>query len=515
MASRGVRLSPEELEIGRACAELSEGPVYLVGGAVRDLLLGRAAGDMDIACFAPEGLSQALARRFGGTLVTLDDQNGVFRLVFPTDRFRTIRQIDASLIQGRGIADDLKRRDFTLNAMALELSPEMGPAIGPRDLLDPFRGRADIEKKIIRCREKSVLADDPLRLLRAFRIAAQLGFSIEPRTLKMVAGLKKSATKPAAERIRTEITGIFSAPDAGRWARLMDEAGVLTRIFPEMEKARRCATVYYGQGGVLTHSLTTLDRMDFLFKNIARAFPAQAAEIRAQMGRNNFGDASFEAFLRLCAFLHDVAKPETAGLIEGRLRFFRHDEIGAERISALLGRLRFSRRWTQAAAAVVAHHLRPGNLAANNTVSDRAAYRFFRDLGPNSLALLLTCWADHASYMPEPRLRRHLALLSQAPGTFGRSVSEDEKKTVRHLQVVSFLVRRLFDESNKAVPDPVVNGRDVMKILGLKPGPEVGTWLERVREAQGRRKIKTRAQALAYLGGKKRKERKKQKEGNG
>ncbi|HVC08351.1 MAG TPA: HD domain-containing protein [Elusimicrobiota bacterium] len=501
MASRGVRLAPEELEICRACAELSEGPVYLVGGAVRDLFLGRAAEDLDLACFAPEELSKELQRRFGGTLVTLDEQNGIFRLVFAPGRFKRIRQIDASLIQGRGIADDLKRRDFSINAMALELSSAMSPALGPRELLDPYQGRADLAKKIIRCREKAVLADDPLRLLRAFRIAAQLGFGIEPRTLKMIAGLRKSALKPAAERVRTEITGIFSAPDAGHWARLMDRAKILTRIFPEMERARSCATVYYGQGGVLAHSLATLERMDFLLKNIERAFPAQAAQIRLEIGKNNFGDASFESFLRLCAFLHDVAKPETAGLIDGRLRFFRHDEIGAERISALLGRLRFSRHWTQAAAAVVAHHLRPGNLAANHAVSDRAAYRFFRDLGPHSLALLLTCWADHASYMPEPRLRRHLNLLSQAPGTFGRGVSEDEKKTVRHLQVVSFLVRRLFDESNKAVPDPVVDGRDVMKILGIKPGPEVGTWLERVREAQGRRKIKTRAEALAYLSG--------------
>ncbi|MDE1977506.1 MAG: CCA tRNA nucleotidyltransferase, partial [Elusimicrobia bacterium] len=414
-------------------------------------------------------------------------------------RFTTIRQIDASLIQGRGILEDLGRRDFTVNAMALELSPKMGASAAARDVLDPYGGRLDLAKKTIRCRAKAILAEDPLRLLRAFRIAAQLDFGVEPKTLRMIAGLRKSAALPAAERIKAELTGLFSMSGAGRWVRAMDKAGVLMEIFPEMKKTRTCARIYYGRGGVLAHSLATLDRMDFLLAHLPKAFPAQGAKIREAIRENAFGDAPFAAFLRLCAFLHDVAKPETAGLIEGRLRFFRHDEIGAERISALFKRLRFSRHWTEAAAAVVAHHLRPGNLAANQNVSEKASYRFFRDLGGHALALLLVCWADHASYMPEPRLNRHLGLLCRPPGTFDRSVSEDERKTVRHLQVVSLLLKRLFDEKNKAVPDPVIDGRDVMRVLRLKPGPEVGAWLERVREAQGRRTIKTRAEALAYL----------------
>ncbi len=499
MAQRGLRLSSEELSICRACARFSEGTVYLVGGALRDLALGRVAEDLDIACFAPEEIVRFLLREFGGAIVTLDDQNGVFRVVFPKGRFKNVRQVDASLIQGRGILEDLGRRDFTINSMALELSPGMGAAVSARDVLDPYDGRSDLAKKTIRCRAKSIMAKDPLRLLRAFRIAAQLGFGLEAKTLRTIAGLKKSAASPAAERIKTELAGLFSINGAGRWVRAMDKAGVLMEIFPEMKKTRTCAKVYYGQGGVLAHSLATLDRMDFLLEHSAEAFPSQGAKIRQGISENAFGDAPFPAFLRLCAFLHDVAKPETAGLIDGRLRFFRHDEIGAERISALFKRLRFSRHWTEAAAAVVAHHLRPGNLAANQNVSERASYRFFRDLGDHALALLLVCWADHASYMPEHRLRRHLRLLGRPPGTFDGSVSEDEKKTVRHLQVVSLLLKRLFDENNKPVPDPVINGRDVMRILRLKPGPEVGVWLERVREAQGRRKIKTRAEALAYL----------------
>ncbi|MHB2026892.1 MAG: CCA tRNA nucleotidyltransferase [Elusimicrobiota bacterium] len=491
-------LTAEALSALRAAAGLSDQPIYLVGGAVRNLFLGRPVADLDLAVSTPRILAKGLAKDSSGVFVVLDEKNAVFRVVLPERRFKVLRQIDVSRLDGKNIEDDLARRDFSVNAMAVKLSTGMR-TIGKKDLIDPFGGISDLRKKIIRCRSKSIIEADPLRILRAFRIAAQLDFTIDPRTLTMISSLKRLTRKPAAERISSEVCDLLDVQRSSRWLRIMDSSGVLTALFPELDPARRCAQVYYGRGGVLAHSLETVARLDFLLERLEVVFPNDYAAIRHEMGIKNFSEASFPAFLRLTALLHDVAKPKTAKFMEGRLRFFRHDEIGAEMVSDMLKELRFSKDFCAAAAAVVLNHLRPGNLAANFQITRRAAYRFFRDVGERSLALLLTCWSDHASYMLEDRVKRHLPLLSENPGTFSSGVKESEKKTIRHLQVISLLMRRLMDAEQKPVPAPVIDGNDVMKILRIKPGPKVGLWLEQIREAQAEGKISSRDGARLYL----------------
>jgi tRNA nucleotidyltransferase/poly(A) polymerase len=202
----------------------------------------------------------------------------------------------------------------------------------------------------------------------------------------------------------------------------------------------------------------------------------------------------------LAALLHDVSKAETAREVDGRLRFFGHDTLGAKRAADILRRLRFSRAHVDCVSAVVAQHLRPGHLAAGGPITEKAVYRFFRDLGEQAASLLLVCWADHASYLPEARVSKLLKTASaelDSPA-LARVKPELARKTVRHLQVIALLVRRLF-QASKPVPEPLLDGHEIMKALALQPGPAVGEWLERLREAQAEGEIATREQAFEFL----------------
>ena len=204
----------------------------------------------------------------------------------------------------------------------------------------------------------------------------------------------------------------------------------------------------------------------------------------------------------LAALLHDVAKPETARTVDGRLRFFEHDTRGADRAAKILRDLRFSREHVDTVADAVRHHLRPGHLvSAGGPPTERAIYRFFRDLGPRAPGLLAVCWADHASYMPEPRLRRLLGAACALPprADVSRIRPEDARKTVRHLQLVSLLLRRYFDQDRAPVPARLLDGAEVMKALKIPPGPKVGEVLELLREAQAEGKVRDRAGALAFV----------------
>ncbi|OGR90485.1 MAG: hypothetical protein A3J74_04735, partial [Elusimicrobia bacterium RIFCSPHIGHO2_02_FULL_57_9] len=407
------------------------------------------------------------------------------------ENYKFIRQVDVAAISGPDIATDLSRRDFTINALALPLGYAMSATVLARQILDPRKGLADISRGLLRAESGRLFKDDPLRLLRAFRIAAQLNFKIEPGTLRLIGKLRNLARRPAGERISAELLALLALPGSSRWLKLMDECRLLTSLFKALEPARRCALVYYGPGGVLRHSLETAARADFLLHHLKQVFPAQAKAIAACLESNARGGAAQSAVLMLAALLHDIAKPATAKKREGRLRFFGHDARGAKKAAEILRGLKFSRHHIETVSTVIAQHLRPGNLAASGVVTDKAAYRFFRDLGDKALSLLLVCWADHASYLPQRRL---LKLLN------GGRAKSDEEKTMRHLQVVSHLIARLWAAGpKKPIPERIIDGHDVMKALKIPPGPLIGKLLEQVREAQAEGKIRNRAQALVYL----------------
>jgi poly(A) polymerase len=500
---RRVRLPAEARDaLVRVAGLKHPTPVYLVGGAIRDAALGRPVADLDLACAGARSLAASVARAFKGTLVTLDQDNAVYRLVLPPARGRGLRQIDVAEILGRDIQEDLARRDFTANAAALELTPDLKASVPEDAFLDPRGGLADLARGVLRVEDDKPFKDDPLRLLRAFRIAAQTGLTLEPATIALIRKHRRLVREPAGERVQAELLALLAVPGASAHLAAMDECGLLTALFEDLEPARRCAEDYYGPGGVMKHSLDVCARTDFLLTDFRRIYPDIARAFGEHLAARASGGVAERAVLMLAALLHDVSKPETARTVNGRLRFFEHDTRGAERAGKILRDLRFSREHADTVAEIIRHHLRPGHLAASGeTVTDKAVYRFFRDLGERAPGLLAVCWGDHASYMPEARLRRLLSAACGAPrrAAPARLRTEEARKTVRHLQLVSMLLRRYFDQDRAPVPARLLDGSEVMKALKIPPGPKVGDILERLREAQAEGKVRDRTQALAFV----------------
>jgi len=475
---------------------------YLVGGALRDHLLRRRFCDLDLAvksqALAARGKS--LARELGASFFALDEANGVYRLSAPDGL-----QIDLAAMQGPDIGTDLARRDFAINAMAYPLAAEnllitYSPKTGvklcglkDKNLLDPFDGKTGLKKKTIALACPRALEEDPLRLLRAFRLNAELGFRPDK---KLLAGIKNSApriSRISGERIREELLKTLAPDGAAQRLRQMETCGLLEALFPHTTEQKNCARVYYGQGGVLLHTFNALDRLELLLKEPRAVFPQFHARLAAEK--------LSAPILKLAVLLHDIAKPATAKKIDGRLRFFGHEETGADMAQELLASLRFSRAEIKMVCAVIREHMRPGNLAANAVVSDKAVYRFFRDLDGYAVAALLACWADHASYMPLANLRRMLKRAQQTPRPIkpGSLPREGTARTLRHLQVINHMLRLYFVERDRILPQKLLTGNDIMKAFGLKPGPEIGRLLDLAALAQVQGKAADKQSLLAYV----------------
>lgn len=475
---------------------------FLVGGALRDHLLGRLFADLDLAVSRKDIVTRgrALSRALNASFFPLDEENGVYRLSAPDGL-----QVDLSALQSDDIQTDLARRDFTINALAYPLkakglrirfSAKTGVQLLGVKLpliLDPFKGIADLNNKKIRLACHTAFADDPLRLLRAFRARAELGFALDNKLPPQIKANAKKLHSVAGERIREELLKTLAPAGASQRLGEMDACGLLGQLFPHTVLQKNCAAIYYGKGGVLLHTFKALDRVEFLLKESKQAFPGFHARLAAEK--------ISVPLLKLAVLLHDIAKPATAKKIDGRLRFFGHEEKGAQMAQELMGRLRFSRADTKLVSAVIREHMRPGNLAANITVSDKAVYRFFRDLEGFAVPTLLACWADHASYMPLPELKRSLKRIQLEPRPIkpGSLPREGAVRTIRHLQVINQMLRLYFQERDRILPDKILTGNDIMKAFGLKPGPEIGRLLELARLAQVQGKARDRQALLACL----------------
>ncbi len=490
------RPNPSLARILRWVQLQTKSPIYLVGGSLRDALLRRPTTDLDLAVLgSAETLARKLARAIRGTFVVLDERLHVYRVVLPQNsEHKPWTQIDIAQVQGKDIHADLSRRDFTINSMAWAINGDNG-------LLDPRGGLRDLKRRIIRADRPIVFPEDPLRLLRAYRQAAQLEFKLDPTTQRHIRKYHRLVRKPAGERIHQELLGVFASSQSNLWAEQMDATGILTTLFPEMEKSRRCAILYYGQGGVLRHALATLARIDFLFLNLNRILPNIAKEVQAYLKEQLGSLEHAQSLLRLAALLHDIAKPATAKKVEGRLRFFAHDTIGAKKVATLLEGLRFSKQEIELIASCIRHHLRPGNLAANAVISNKAVFRFFQDVGNYGVPLLLVCWADHASYLSPAALQRVLPHTSKDPHQFRLDSIRDTaiRKTLHHLQVVGFLLQSYFRRRERILPTALLDGHAIMKALKIPPGPSVGKALELLQEAQAEGKVSTRSEALQFL----------------
>jgi poly(A) polymerase len=464
------RLKPAHVALLRAASAAAgaAGTPVLVGGAVRDAWLARPSVDLDIA--VPAGaltLAARVAERVRGTCVVLDAERGSARVV-AGDVI-----LDVTDFRAPSLEADLALRDFTVNALAVELRALLRDGRAP--VIDPTGGLADLKARRLRPPSSRVLDDDPLRALRAIRFEATLGLRLTAAAARAVQGVAARLADASAERVRDELVSLLDLPDSARALRRADALGLLAVVFPEAQPMRATTQPAPHRFDVLEHSLRAVagcDRIVARPEALAPFGDELAAHLAAPLG----GQVDRRRALKLAALLHDVSKPETRRRIGGRIRFFEHDVLGARRARAIGERLRLPERVSALLERLVRHHLRPMHLAQAGEITHRARYRFYRDLADDTRDLLLLVLADSA------------AVTGVSPFAVWRQST-----------VVRDLLGGLAVEEQEAAAPPLLRGEDVMARYGLPPGPEVGRLLARAREAQGLGLVATREEALSFL----------------
>lgn len=463
----------------RGLARQSGPPCWIVGGLLRDALLNRPLADAD---FAVAGDALALAAPFakaaGGTLFTLDKQRGTHRVVVGPVVF------DFSRLQGANLSADLSQRDLTINAMALPLA-EWGKPHWQKKLVDEHHGRRDLQARRLQFVSPRVVVDDPLRLLRLFRFGAELGYRATPAALAVVRRHRRLLNRAAPERVREELLKIFASPRAAESLTALETAGLLEVLFPEVGPMRRTGRDYYGAGGVLAHSIAAVASLEKLLTELPRQFPSFHRPLRAHLEEKFAGHPRY-AHLKWVELFHDVGKPATAKKEGGEWHFYGHDAVGARLVAGMARRMRLSSDEGKSLSRQVGAHMRPGNLGHQPVLTDRAVYRFYRDLEDSAVGLLVVSLADHFTYLTaKERLSR----------------KDPVYKTIHKM------LSGYFKKREKVEPPRLLDGHTLMRSLRLKPGPEVGRLLGLIREGQAAGEIKTVEDALrlarAESGGKK------------
>lgn len=460
-----------------ALAELlgPSGEAFVVGGAVRDLLLSReVVEDLDLT--VPSGAlatGRSLASRLGGAFVALDERRGAARVVVRVGT--EDRRVDLTDFRAPTLEADLQARDFSVNAIAVPLVPLV--RAGKAQPVDPTGGLDDLARRRLRLAGPRALEEDPLRALRGVRLAIELGLALDAPARSAARRVAPQIASISAERIRDEVARLLALPRASHGLGELDRLGLLEAILPEIAPMKATPQPKPHRFSVWEHSLKTVEAVERLLGHLGSLAP-YGDELAAHVAEPLGDGLTRGHLLKLAALLHDVAKPQTRRVFEGRVRFIGHDLEGAQVVRAIGRRLRLSGRAIDALERLVRHHLRPMHLGQVGEISRRARYRFFRDLGAEARDLLLLTLADAAAVRGNSPLA-----VWRGPG--GRLVAD--------------LMRGWAEDRSQVMIPPLLTGDDVMAVFGLRPGPAVGRLLRLAREAQDLGIVETREQALAYL----------------
>ncbi|VUZ86504.1 Multifunctional CCA protein [Candidatus Methylomirabilis lanthanidiphila] len=448
------------------------GPLYVVGGYLRDLLLGRIRArraDLDVVIWGePERFGRDLVTAVKGSLVRLDPET--VRVI--TQSAEGIVQIDISRPKGETIEDDLAARDFTVNALAVRLD-----TLDALSLIDPTGGLDDLRKKCLRVITPSAFDCDPLRLIRAVRLAAELGFAIDEATGRWIIERAPLLGTVAGERLCDELFRILDTVPAAPWIEQLDTLQLLRVLVPEVEALKSVPASRPHRLPLWEHSLQTLWSVELLLTNLERLFPDEAVWLRERLDREIEAGVTETAILKLLACLHDVGKPETRSVQpDGRVRFLGHEQAGLPILARLCDRLRLGRPATNLVAGIEQHHLRPIHLASATTVTARAQYRFFREGGDAAPLALLHSWAD---------LRA--------------TIDEEADAFSRHQRFLREAFRFYRTEFLASQTEPFIRGDDLITLFGITPGPFLGFVLDHLQEAQATGVIASRQEAQVYI----------------
>lgn len=460
-------------------------PIYLVGGAVRDGLLGRPVHDLD---FVVPNKAIALAFRIGDELkmaaYPLDKERDTGRVVLPDQQ--TV--IDVARFRGVDLLADLQDRDFTINAIALPAG-----AFSTASLIDPCGGQADLAAGLIRQTHSQAIVNDPVRALRAIRLMVSLGFQLTDDTRQAVTANASLLVQVSPERVRDEFLKLLATSRPDMALSLLAEMELLPVLLPEIAALDHIAQSSPHHEPVLPHTITVLNWLAQLERVVLDGEPTENEALatvkaalanyrpglQAHFGRMVDGELSGRIILRLGALFHDVGKAQTQTIEPdtGRIRFLEHERVGAELVSGRLAALRLSNVAIGQVEHIVAGHMRPLLLAEAGQPSRRAVYRYFRAIQSAGLDIGLLSLADH---------------LATYDGPAG--------KWLELVGVVATLFDHYFEAHEETVaPVLLLNGHELIQLFQLRPGPKVGRLLRALAEAQAAGEVGNREQAIEFI----------------
>ncbi len=463
-------MSAAALDALRAPLAPLAGDAWVVGGSVRDALAdGPSAYDLDIAVRGDAAAAAgALARAHGATRFRLSRAFGAWRVQGGALPF----QIDITPLQGATLAEDLGRRDLTVNALALPV--ERGEPV-----IDLHGGLDDLAARRLRLVGDAALSDDPVRLLRLARIAGQTGFAIDPATAAVARRDAALIWGSPGERLADELARVVSLPRPDEAFRLLDDLGVLGALVPELEACRGMDQSAYHHADVLGHVLEVVQRARETADDPEPVFRGRAGRVRDAMAAPLADEITCRGGLMLAALLHDMAKPATRGVTpEGRVTFMGHDRVGAEMAEALMRRLRTSARLRDFVVRGVRWHLPLGFMVHRTPLSLRQIDRYLRLTSPSEVEIIVLSVADR--------------LATRGPRT-------SESAIARHLVLAREVMDAHFTLADRPPQRPLLPGDEVARILGRDPGPWLVPLLDALREGQTVGVLRTREQALRFV----------------
>ncbi|HEY3687963.1 MAG TPA: CCA tRNA nucleotidyltransferase [Streptosporangiaceae bacterium] len=426
------RISPAVDDLGRRFHAAGH-EIALVGGSVRDAFLGRLGHDLDLTTDALPDQVLEIVREWADAVWTIGIDFGTiglrkngFQLEITTYRSESYnpKSRKPDVAYGKSLDEDLRRRDFTVNAMAARL-----PGL---EFVDPHGGLADLRARLLRTPglPEDSFDDDPLRMMRAARFAAQLDFTVAPEVLAAMGDMAARIEIVSAERVRDELSKLLLGAQPRLGIALLVDTGLADRVLPEIPKLRLEIDEHHRHKDVYEHSLTVLD---------------QAIELEERY------DLRDDLVTRLAALLHDIGKPKTRSFEDaGRVTFHHHEVVGASMVKSRLTALRYPKDVVKDVSKLVELHLRFHGYGRGEW-TDSAVRRYVRDAGPLLSRLHILTRADCTT-----RNKRKAAALA-------RAYDDLEKR-----------IERLGKEEELAQMRPDLDGNEIQEVLGIKPGPTVG-----------------------------------------
>jgi poly(A) polymerase len=460
-----VRALEESPAVAAVRAALPGERTWIVGGSVRDALLGRGpVADLDLAIDGDaRAAAEAIRRATGGPIFRLSDAFGSWRALAP-DRSWTA---DITPLQGATIEDDLRNRDFAINAIAVPLQGG--------DPIDPTGGIADVEKRVLRVLP-GAYERDPLRPLRMVRLATEIDLVPDAATEQATRDAAARVTDAAPERVFAELRRIVLADRVLNGLDLADELGIVRAVVPELDDLHGVEQSHFHHADVHGHTLEVLQELIGLERDLEHVFGDDlAARLRRVLDEPLSDDLTRGQALRFAALLHDIGKPATRGVRDdGRVTFMGHDAVGEDLIGTIARRLRTSTALRDYLGQITRHHLRLGFLVHERPLSRAAVYRYLTKTEPTAVETTLLTVADRLA-------------------TRGRNA---EAAIAAHLDLARELMAEALEFRERGRPKPPVRGDVLARELGIDSGPKIGELLGRLREAAFTGEATTAAEAI-------------------